>query len=528
MLRNSIKSQTILGVAVIEGVFLFALVMMMLGFIRDTNFSEMDKRAQSTASLFATTVKDAVLSYDLASLDAFVTEVMKNEDLLYARVINDKGLVLAQSSNAQPSKVDLLATQVDDGVLDIRTPIIEGGKTYGWIEVGFSIEPILQVIHRAERWSFSIVGLEMLLVALFSLALGQFLTRKLSILRAAAEQISQGKQSIHIDVKGHDEVDVVAHAFNHMSQTLDTARQQEKTLETKLRQLNESLEIKVQERTQGLREKNAQLEVANAKIKTAQRKLIDAEKRATAGILAAGIAHEVNNPLSIVRSNVDTLKHYITHCLSLLQQLKSNTEPPTGPSKDINDDELIFIKEDYKQLIEDTEIGIKRATEIIAELGSFELGLSNLSLNRTANIFLSFNLALDKLPSERFEHVHLMANLEEIPATRGNQDILTELLLLVLENAFFAAHNVSKGLVRVDYESTEDHVLLFIRDNGPGIAKEIESQVFDPFFTTHEVGDGTGLGLFKARALAEAIGAELVLEQAEQGATFKITLQRHH
>jgi methyl-accepting chemotaxis protein len=285
----------------------------------------MDKRANATANLFAITVKDAVLSYDLASLNAFVDEVMKSDDILYARVLDQQGRTLTQSDTISPGELDTQASEVDDGIFDAKAPIEVNGEFFGTVEVGFSIHPILNTIEEAKRWSLAIALLEMVLVAIFSFLLGRYLINKLSLLRDAAETISRGELKAQIKVRGNDEIDVVATAFNRMSSTLKATREQEKTLEQQLRNLNEELENKVEQRTLALSEKNHLLELANHEIKAAQAKLIAAEKQASLGILASGIAHEVNNPLSIVRSNIDTLRDYIELCVSAIEHIKKES-----------------------------------------------------------------------------------------------------------------------------------------------------------------------------------------------------------
>ena len=122
------------------------------------------------------------------------------------------------------------------------------GEHYGTVEVGFSIHPILNTIEEAKRWSYAIAALEMVLVAIFSYVLGRYLINKLSLLRDAAETISRGELKTQIEVKGNDEIDVVATAFNQMSSTLKATQEQEKTLAQQLRHLNEELENKVGER----------------------------------------------------------------------------------------------------------------------------------------------------------------------------------------------------------------------------------------------------------------------------------------
>ncbi|MGB0734293.1 MAG: histidine kinase, partial [Pontibacterium sp.] len=119
----SLRLKTILGVGVIEAALLMLLITMALDYLRITNYEGLKKRADTTATLFATTTKDAVLSYDLASLESFVTEVMKNPDLVYARVSGPEGAIFAVAGDENALSREFLADQnveqVTDGIYDV-------------------------------------------------------------------------------------------------------------------------------------------------------------------------------------------------------------------------------------------------------------------------------------------------------------------------------------------------------------------------------------------------------------------------
>src|SRR5210317_836841 len=249
--RNSIRVKTILGVALIEAVLLIGLVVMMLGYIKESNSIALETRAETTARLFATTAKDAVLGYDLATLYAFVNEVMTNQGLVYARVVTADGQVLAASGGSEGLNpvTDSAIEEVTDGVYDTRAKVSEGGQVFAWVEVGFSTDSIELIVDKAKRWSISIVALEMALVALFSFMLGRFLTHKLSALRDAAEAIGEGDLGRRVEVQGEDEIDTVGHAFNQMTRALESSHLQMNQLTVELRELNETLEDKVRLRT---------------------------------------------------------------------------------------------------------------------------------------------------------------------------------------------------------------------------------------------------------------------------------------
>jgi phosphoglycerate-specific signal transduction histidine kinase len=522
--RDSIKTKTILGIAAIEAVLLVTLIVMMLGFIRETNFNEMDKRAKATANLFAITVQDAVLSYDLASLNDFVEEVMKSDDILYARVLDQQGRVLTQTDTISPGEIDLKASEVNDGIYDAKANIVINGESYGSVEVGFSIHPILNVIEEAKRWSYTIAALEMLLVAIFSYVLGRYLINKLSLLRDAAETISSGQFETQIDVKGNDEVDIVATAFNRMSSTLHATRQQERALEQQLRSLNEDLELKVEQRTLALSEKNHLLEEANREISAAQTKLIAAEKQASLAILASGIAHEVNNPLSIVRSNIDTLRDYITQCVKAIEQIKVQS-----PSHEPIDEILInadfdYLASDYKSLIDESEAAILRVTIIISQLRNLEVQKEEKQLEMV-NLKWVILQATEQIPNKLSHHAKIINQLPDNLFIRAKARLAIDAITGVIMNALQAAKPDQPALVNISHEIRESTLLLNIEDNGVGIEAKDISNIFDPFFTTREIGEGTGLGLFKVQTLMKSMNGDIELIRAKPSALFQLKFQ---
>jgi len=527
-IRNSIRVKTILGVALIEAVLLISLVVMMLGYIKDSNSEALETRAETTARLFATTAKDAVLGFDLATLYAFVNEVMTNPGLEYARVINADGQLLAASGGAEELelKEDQSLADVDDGVYDVRAPIRESGTTYGWVEVGFSTDPIELIVDRAKRWSFTIVILEMALVALFSFMLGRFLTHKLSALRDAAQAIGDGDLSRRVDVPGEDEIDVVGKAFNQMTRAVESSHLQMNQLTEELRELNETLEDKVRLRTYELQKLNAELESAIEQIQSAQSQLLESEKRATIGVLTAGVAHEINNPLGFVMSNIGTLKEYqdslATLTAKLIDAVKGN-KPLTATELDalLQEMDYQFISDDLAELFSDTQKGLDRVKVIVEKMTALQHGQSTGAT--PASPTNAIRDALARMSETRFANYTISVPDQPLPQIMGSHDALVEALYTVLMNACQAS--TPDDEVVISFETDGERLMLEVSDTGEGVPVALREKIFDPFFTTRPVGEGTGLGLYRARMLLETVNSELVLdENYTKGARFIIRL----
>lgn len=501
----SLRLKTIIGIAAIEAVLLLLLVSMTLDYLRTTNYEGIVKRASTTATLFATTAKDAVLSYDLASLDSFVNEVLKNPDLVYARVLGPDQQLFAEAGLPEALSADFAADQevesVDDGIFDTYALVAEGGVVYGRVELGLDINLLRQTIAEAEQRSALIAAMEMGLVALFSFILGTYLTRQLQGLRKGAQQISAGELDINIPVKGKDEIADVARAFNVMASDLEEASRRRDQYEAELEELNRSLEDRVKQRTHQLVEKNKELLQANDEIKKTQAKLVQSEKMASVGVLAAGVAHEINNPLGFVMSNLCTLEEYVKNYRELLGayetllSLKDSQERKAQYAKIkslVEEYDLAFMNDDLDDLLKDTHEGSIRVKEIVKGLKAFSHVDSAEEMQLT-DLNECIETTLKVANNEIKYHCEIITDLGDIPQINCIPGQIKQVLLNMLLNA---AHAIKEqGRIEIASVFRKEAVEISIRDNGCGIAKDELGRLFEPFFTTKEVGKGTGLGL---------------------------------
>ena len=224
MKNLSIRAKTILGVGLIEILMLGLLLVLMNGFIKSTNFEALELRAKTTTQLFAQMVTDSVMSFDLATLESSADELLKSEAVAYVQIVDAKDRTLVRAGNHEPSQIDLSVETMQGSVFDAAEMIAFNGTPFATVKIGFEVGPVLAVIKRAEQWGVGVAALELLLVALFSLLLGHFLTRKLDQLKEYAARIADGDLTKSIDVVGNDEVDKVAKAFEWMRLSLLNAQ----------------------------------------------------------------------------------------------------------------------------------------------------------------------------------------------------------------------------------------------------------------------------------------------------------------
>lgn len=529
----SLRLKTILGIATIEAILLILLVSMTLDYLRSTNYEGMVKRASTTATLFATTSKDAVLSYDLASLDAFVNEVMRNPDLVYARVLGPDGELFAQAGDpdalARPFQMDLDVPSVNDGIFDTHAEVFEGGENYGQVQMGLDISSLNAKIEEAQKWSAALAAIEMALVALFSFLLGAYLTGQLNVLRSAARDISQGNLDVELPVRGNDEITDVTRAFNKMAANLRDASSRRDQFERQLQSLNQSLESRVQKRTEDLIIKNQDLESANREIKDTQAKLLQSEKMASVGVLAAGVAHEINNPVGYVLSNIKTLEGYVVTYQVLLEQyqlLAALTDDQARAKKMAEIEayaqaqDLDFIRDDLEGLLKDSLEGAERVRDIVRGLKDFS-HVDQAEDFRPHDMNECIRTTLKMVDNQLKYHCKVITDLADLPSSFCSPGKINQVILNLLVNAGQAIED--KGAIKITSQFDGSHIEIRVTDNGKGIEKSAIEKLFDPFYTTKPVGEGTGLGLAISYGIVKEHQGD-ILVQSKPGVGTSISL----
>lgn len=537
----SLRLKTVLGVAAIEGVLLAILIYTAIQFMSDTINKDMIKRANTTASLFAATTKDSVLSYDLASLNTFIDELLKSPDIEYVRILNSEGEIL--SSGGQPSslkrefKEDYQVAEVDDGIFDVSSDIIEANEIYGRVEIGISITSIEKAMVNVRNWTVSIAILEMSLVALFSFALGIYLTKNLKKLQRAALTISRSiEKGQHRYVRAHvvarDEIGDLATAFNRLSENLEKEQEKRAQFEKDLKELNANLDEKVKKRTLMIDARNKQLIRINNELQSTQEQLVHSEKMASIGQLAAGVAHEINNPIAFVSSNMQTLEEYTSVYIKMSEVILDYINNPSDDRRiqlteylvDINKKEdLQFVAEDIHAIINDSVDGLGRVRSIVSSLNQFarndDNALEYASLNDCVNTVLKM------VDNQLKYHCEVITDLSDIPDVPMNLGKMTQVITNLLINAGQAI--VGRGNIWVQTRSKRNEVELIVRDSGKGIPEKNLQRLFDPFFTTKPVGKGTGLGLSISYDIVKEHGGTIQVKSEEgKGTTFIVRLPK--
>jgi len=521
----SIRLKTILGVAIIEALLLAILVSMTLNHLKSSSYEALDKRADTTVRLFASMTVESLLTYDLASLQSLSHDLLQNPDIKYVKITTSDGKIFAQAGDPkqlrQTIKEDHTFSDIDDGIFDIKKNVSENGHLYGIIYIGIDVSDIEQTIKQAWYWSGSIALGEMLLVALFSFILGTYLTNQLIQLKKAVTRIAEGDMESLIEVKGTDEISAVVHAFNKMSNRLKTASDNNNNYQTKLETLNKSLEEEVFKQTDKLRKNLQELEASNTRLKQAQTQLIQSEKMASLGTLVAGIAHEINNPLGYITSNLDTLRGYIRKYIELTHKITQNSSDSQIISW-MEQEDFYFINDDVIGLLSDTQEGTLRVTNIVSSLKEFShMGLSK---NMTfENINDAIENTLRIVNNEINNESQIICDLQPLPLVKCNVGQIQQVLLNLIINAIHATEN--DGTIRIKTSTHVCFIEIVISDEGCGIEESQLPKIFDPFYTTKKIGRGIGLGLSVAYGIIEEHhGSISVTSKLGKGTSFTLNL----
>jgi signal transduction histidine kinase len=284
-----------------------------------------------------------------------------------------------------------------------------------------------------------------------------------------------------------------------------------KAAQSALLKINQELELRVEQRTEELNNKNIQLRQVFKELQQTQVELIHVEKMSSLGQMVAGIAHEINNPLTFISGNLVYTQSFIQDLFSLVDTYQEHySTPPEVIKTAIEDMDLDFVRQDFSQSLGSMIEGVNRIKDIVRSLRTFSR-LDEAEL-KEADIHESIDSTLLIL-EHHFQKTHkkcevrLIKEYATLPLVECYYSELNQAFLNILSNAIEALEkrrfeciieqnddNLSTIRIRTEVIS-QSWIGIHIIDNGTGIDESIKHKIFDPFFTTKDVGQGTGLGL---------------------------------
>jgi signal transduction histidine kinase len=357
------------------------------------------------------------------------------------------------------------------------------------------------------------IMLSVAIAAALAIYTSRGIARPIQALTEVARQVTQESNfELKAPVSTADEVGVLAVSLNQLiawvgeyTEALENARQ--------------TLERRVEERTQDLR-------AALAELQQTQAQLIQTEKMSSLGQLVAGVAHEINNPVSFIYGNLVHAEEYardLQEVVDLYEAEGLELSPQTRARLD--EIEPDYLREDFPRLLASMKMGTDRIKAIVVSLRNFSR-LDEAQM-KEASLHEGIDSTLLILGSQLKQGIEVVKEYGDIPPISCYPAQLNQVFVNLLANAIDAmlAANSEVKQLAIATEAVEDRVRVTIRDTGPGIPPHIREKIFDPFFTTKPVGKGTGLGLSICYQIIQKHRGTIEVSSEEgRGSEFVITL----
>jgi two-component system, NtrC family, sensor kinase len=327
-----------------------------------------------------------------------------------------------------------------------------------------------------------------------------------------------------------------------------------KNAETELLRMQADLEAKVVMRTEQLQQAKATLEEdiarretaeeellkryaelteLNCLLQEAQQQLVQSEKMASIGQLAAGVAHEINNPIGYVSSNIRSLKGYVGQILELLDIYEAHEDAlPAAHLAKIQAAkqaaDFDFLREDIRQLLGESEEGTERVRKIVQDLRDFSRSETTRDW-QAVDLRHGLDSTLNIASNEIKYKADVVREYADTPLVECLPSQLNQVFMNLFVNAAQSMPDGRRGTITVRTGLAGESVWIEVADDGAGIPAAIVDKIFDPFFTTKPVGKGTGLGLSLSYGIVQKHNGRIsVSSTPEVGTTFRITLPVHH
>jgi signal transduction histidine kinase len=372
--------------------------------------------------------------------------------------------------------------------------------------------------------------LTILLSAFLAAGLSRLIAIPVRHLVRAAQSVAEGNLNVRVNTVSKDEIGYLAKSFNQMTTALRETREKLHDHQRRLQAQNQELEEKSQslaQRNTEIERKNHDLENALAKLKRTQLQLVQSERMASLGQLTAGIAHEINNPVNFVSSNINPLRRDVADLLAILakyeehigaQHLQEKFQAVDELKKDLD---FSYMQQEIENLLNGIQEGARRTSEIVRSLRNFtRLGEDE---RKPADINKGLESTLLMLQHQLKKRVEVIKDFGVLPEIMCYPGKLNQVFMNVLVNASQAIVGSGKIFIKTSYDG--EIVTISIKDTGVGMSNEIKQHIFEPFFTTKGVGEGTGLGLPITYGIIEEHDGNIeVYSEPGKGSEFVITL----
>ena len=587
----SFRLKTVLGIAIIEGFLLMLLVWSSSQTLENSTFRELEKRGITAADMIAAAAKDAILSNDLGRINSIVKAIVDTEGIVYARIRTNlnPGLTPSEESAGDPKYLtgdrveDQDVEHVDDGVYDVKKELTELDEVVGSIELGISTAELEMIREQSLQRLAMIAVIEMLLVALFSLVLGNYLTGELARLDTAARTVADGDLGHQVDVTGTDEIARTIRSFNDMSRRVQGSYQELQQSELLYRSSQQRLDGLVASLLEGVcllddqqrirfinpAARDHLLKLGNSSVEIGATVQFPDLKREQVIVDSGLAAFELTTTLNdithifeltsrLVPNQQDNEKEYVVvmrdvtdlrksqKALHEHQRLTTVGQLAAGIAHDFNNiltvilgySELTLKSEDLPEVVREYSNRVllqgERAAELIRQILDFSRKVD--AESQRIDLVEFIPEAIQMLHRGVRSSIEVKQHFaEEVAHVEFNTTKLQQVLANLFLNAVDALPeggtiSFRTDLLKVEEEDPQwgelavgDWVRLRVEDDGIGIPSGMIDRIFDPFFTTKPVGKGTGLGLSQVYGLVKNHDGLVNVESVQGvGTTFTI------
>lgn len=374
-------------------------------------------------------------------------------------------------------------------------------KYWGYIAILLSMTPVDEMTSRLKLNLILTTAFLILSFALLNFLFSNRIVKPLEILVYAMKRAKTGRVEQIPPIESAYEIEYMVRAFNDMIRNVSEAKK-------------------------ALEEKIAELRKANQEIKNTQTTLVQSAKMISLGQIVAGVAHELNNPIGFIYSNMHHLQEYVEKLRMLVNEYRTlrETLPPEAienlkrVEKDLDID---FVLKDMEDLTKSCVDGAKRTKDIVLGLRTFSR--MDESVFRMENLHEGIRSSLRLLVNELKNKVTIHEEFGDLPLVECTLSQINQIFVNLITNAAHAIQG--KGEIWIRTRATAQDVFIEIEDTGTGMSPQTVDKIFDPFFTTKKVGQGTGLGLSIAYGLIQKHhGTITVKSELGRGTLFTLQL----